>query len=106
MAVVKKVVKKTVMKKDDGGGKKKPIALAEVTVSAVRKKPMSTSTDSVSVGSGGKYKKYAVKDIKNMVKTNNMSSIDTSSYSNMGRSVYGKSPAMIDVNLKIAKNKK
>lgn len=94
-------------KKDDGTKKvsmtKKPIQLQEVKVTASRMKP---KTDSVSVGYAGKYTKMATKDLKSMVKKNNLKSIDTTSNQSMNRTSYGSTDMKKMADAYLAKNKK
>jgi hypothetical protein len=103
-APVKKTVAKTPVAKKAPA---KPIQLKEVVVSSARKQTASRS-DSTSVGSfGGKEgKMFANKDLKEMVKKKQLSSLDTTSKSTLARTAYGKGDLVGMMDYHIAKNKK
>lgn len=79
---------------------KKPTALNEVVVRATRKAP-----DSTSVGYAGKYTKFADKDIKEMVKKKQITSIDTSSKKSIASTSYGSADKAELMSLLLKKNK-
>ena len=99
---------KKVIKKDDPkkGSAKNPIMLKEVVVSAPKKKAYTSRGDSTAVGYAGKYKNVADKDLKQLVKNKQMSSIDTTSKGSMSRTAYGKDPSMVSDLIKKNKSKK
>jgi hypothetical protein len=90
--MAKKVIKQTTPAK---GSPKNPIALKAVVVSAPKKKAYTSRGDSTAVGYAGKYKNVADKDLKQVVKNKQMSSIDTTSKGSMSRTAYGKDPSMV-----------
>ena len=88
---------------------KKPIELAEVRVTAMRKPdPLTSKPDSMMLGRGSNQAKYAMDDIKGVMKKNPklLPGADSSSKETISNSLYGKDNENTVMALIKAKKKK
>lgn len=101
--MAKKVIKKEEPKT------KKPILLKEVKITAtkIKVKPTYNTQDSISFGTAGNKRMYAVKDIKGASKAGTLSGIDTTSNKTISQSggKYNRMSDELNLGIQLFKNK-